>query len=152
MNIQLQEWFNENMPDKDLIYGEGMKNQVMWVRDCFAYMIYKSLSALYPTEKEWIPISTVEGTHRSKSVILPVYCFEYDDIKIKLRGNFHDWCVAYWGPDIIEFPAWMDVYEAQGFYEGMGENDANISFCVRDKEKMYSIVWWMLNNIKPEEL
>jgi len=147
MGVLLQDWFNENMPEEDLIYGKGMKGQVIWVRDSLAWMIYRSLAENHPEpEKGWRSIVSVSSTHRSKSVVLPVYRFCCADTVIKIRGNFHDWCVRYSGPKVAEFPTWMRVYESTGFYEGMEGDHSDIKFCVGSREEMYAVIWWMLNN------
>lgn len=142
--MQLQEWFNiqlEKEENKELIYNGGAKAQVMWVRDVLSYMIWNNIPAARDI-KDIQQTMTVDSTHTSKSCLLPVYQFRIDDVTINVRGNFHDWCVQYNKP--VHFPEWMKVHEMTGFYEGMSRGYPT-EFCVGSKEKMYSIIWWMLN-------
>ena len=148
--MKLQDWFNDNMPDEDLIYREGMIAQVIWVRDGLAYMVWRSLSEKYSDLADYEQRQNhlvVENTHRSKSVILPVYHFKIDDISIKIRCNFHDWCVRINGIDVkaSDIPTWMNVEESTGYFEGMERDEAKLSFCVQTREQVYAILWWILN-------
>ena len=143
--MKLQDWFNSNMPAENLVYAGAAKSQIMWVRDSLSYAIWNSLMAKNPEIKDWRATLTVDGTHRSKSVLLPVYRFDAGDITIKVRGNFHDWCVRYWGPEPKRFPSWMGAYDREGFYEGMAGEFSPVEFCIGEKEKLYAAIWWMLN-------
>jgi len=144
--MKLQEWFNSNKPDESLIYSRAAISQVLWVRDTLAWMVFKSLGPDHPEIKDFIDTLHVEGTHTSKSVELPVYKFIIGDTKIKVRGNFHDWCVHYWGPSTGEnLPEWMEIYVHTGFYEGMAGDRPQLKFCVSSKEYLFAVLWQLLN-------
>lgn len=150
--MQLQKWFNDNMPDDNLIYGNGMKDQVMWVRDHFAYMVWRSFRKEfdakgddYDVHEEKFKTLTVTSTHTSKSVLLPVYEFNMFGTVIKLRGNFHDWCIRCNKPLIKKLPTWLAEPCHDGFFEGMCDEESPIKLCVREREQAYALVWWMLN-------
>lgn len=151
--MELQEWFNENMPADELIYGKGMISQVIWMRDTFAYMIYNALADRYPkmiTYENRHNHVLVNNTHTSKSCTMPVYSYEFGDTKVHVRGNFHDWCVTMDGitiTDTDEIPEYMCGSIGKGYYEGMGdETSHDLHFCCHTREQMYAIVWWILAN------
>ncbi len=76
----LQEWFLIHcltVPDRKPFFWDARDEQVMFVRDVLANVLLGEV--------------TVIGTHRSKSVELPVYCIANRRMSVFLRGNFHDW-------------------------------------------------------------
>lgn len=78
--VDLQDWFSVSRPDDNLIYAKGFVRQVMFVRDSIA-------DGLFGTK------AVVISTHRSKSVLLPVYVIDRKDLglTIVLRDNFYNW-------------------------------------------------------------
>lgn len=133
-----------NMPDeKKLIYAEAAQQQIIWVRDCLAYKLWNLLLPLGVSMEEREKTLTVEGSHISKSVRLPVYRFDIGGHKIKLRGNFYDWCVRCWTPT-KPFPKWTGVHDASnGCFEGMSSDEAPTSFVVPRQEDVYVAIAWM---------
>lgn len=85
--VRLQAWFSANIPDEDLIYKNGLAEQVMFVRDTVSGLISRSYI-------EYKRLPKVISTHTSKSVKLPVYYFNSAYAKLVLRNNFHDWKVS----------------------------------------------------------
>ncbi len=143
--MQLQEWYNKNTPDSSYVYANAATNQFIWVRDCFAFMIFNHIKNENISYKTFNANIIVESTHTSKSIKLPVYTFNFNGIKIKIRGNFHDWCFRYWGPIKKDFPSWIKKNFSYGYFEGMDNEDSSISFCVNTKEELYAVTWWLLN-------
>lgn len=92
MPVNLTRWMEEYSPRKTLIFREAGGGQLRFVdetiRDLFR-------SGSKRDEKSFI---AAISTHRSKSVILPVYQIVFEKGKKKvefvLRGNFHDWNVS----------------------------------------------------------
>jgi len=81
----LQEWYNnQNVPD-DMIWKDAMKQQFMFVRD--------KLNGLVNARIQYEDITPVQviSTHRSKSIMLPVYHLQRDSLNIILRENFYNW-------------------------------------------------------------
>lgn len=144
---QLQDWFNNNQPPDDMCYKNAAIDQFIWVRDPFTYMVWNALLPKHLSYDDRCEMVTVDGTHTSKSIVLPVYRFDVGGVKMKIRGNFHDWCLRCWADMKTPFPEWMKVHEMHGYYEGMANEDSPITFCVGRREKLYAIVWWMLNEI-----
>lgn len=122
---------------------------MLWVGDSLAYMVWNSLLPLPADNAEVWSIDaraatlTVDGTHTSKSVLLPVYRFDVGGVVTKIRGNFHDWCVRCMTPMKRDFPEWMAVDVDGGFYEGMTDEKSPVAFCVRDRERLFAMLWWM---------
>ena len=142
----LRDWVQEHWPDpKEWRYAEAAQYQMSWVRDSLAYMAWNSL--LPPPPKDWSigereAMLTVDGTHTSKSVLLPVYRFDIGGVTTKIRGNFHDWCVRCWTPMQQKFPKWMNVDTAGGYYEGMEGEESPVAFCLPSQEQLYAVLWW----------
>ncbi len=94
--------------DTELIYANGAKRQIMFVRDTLAPMVWGDIKyddrATFPDpdepdkpEKYWDKVgATVVGEHTSKSVPLPVYDLSRPDLGLRfvLRDNFHDWNIS----------------------------------------------------------
>lgn len=87
--VDLTAWVRVNQPSDTLIYAEGFRPQVCFVRDTL-YSIFYS----YEEEKN-NPV-TVISTHTSKSVKLPVYriYLKEHNIEIILRYNFYNWIIS----------------------------------------------------------
>jgi len=86
----LLEWIRMT-PDIDntMIYKKAAEHQWLFVRDDLCRNLLK------------VPCFVV-GTHRSKSITLPVYRFELDNgIEITMRENFHGWVVSLKSPFVI---------------------------------------------------
>lgn len=127
-----------------MTYREDALHQIAWVRDRLAFAILNSLKPdiSYEEAKDKM---LVDGTHTSKSIELPVYHFELDGVVVKLRGNFHDWCVRCNKPMLKPFPEWMNVSLDDGCFEGMANEQSATKFCVGTQEKLYMSIMWLLN-------
>lgn len=134
MELQLlQDWFIarlENYENSNLIYRDAWKSQILWVRDVLSYVI-----GTQPTVSEY---------HTSKSVQLPVYTFVlHNGVTVKLRNNFHDWCVRVDREFDNSMPEYLSDVTGQGYYEGMDEFSWKTEFCTNSKEQVFAMVWWM---------
>ncbi len=98
---QLQEWANENKPADDLIYKNGYWDQIMFVRDVVTPLLL--WGGNYDEYKALEQNTRVISTHRSKSVILPVFLIEMPDgTRFTLRYNFYNWKVSVDSPKDVE--------------------------------------------------
>jgi hypothetical protein len=87
MKENLQTWFMANKPNADLLWKDGLTEQVIFVRDPLA-----GLFAAGREYKDWRENTAfVISTHRSKSVVLPVYLLKRPGLQLILRYNFHNW-------------------------------------------------------------
>jgi hypothetical protein len=90
--MDLQSWANENWFDNDglskYVYKEAATDQMQFVRDLLN-------RRLLQPDLHYDKVNNVEviSTHRSKSIILPVYELRRIDsnLRIILRNNFHNW-------------------------------------------------------------
>lgn len=87
----LHEWFDRQRaetPD-EMFYKSASGSQIMFARDDLHSLIAAGLTAL----QDRLNVATVISTHRSKSVVLPVYSFDRPDIGLRLiaRDNFYTW-------------------------------------------------------------
>lgn len=88
--VDVTAWTRVNSPDSNLIFGNGLGEQVCLIRDKICRLLWKSYN-------EWNDNPPmVISTHHSKSVKLPVYqiAFKKYNIEMVLRYNFYDWKVS----------------------------------------------------------
>ena len=87
MKTELHEWFLTHRPDEEYLASKAAESQILFVRDTLEQVV--SIGLKYENRCK----AYVIGTHRSKSVSLPVYEFHREDIglRLTLRNNFHDW-------------------------------------------------------------
>jgi len=138
--MQLQEWFMANMPE--MFYNEPATSQIMWVRDNLSYMIWNN-GLIQPFIGDVKDTLTVDGTHRSKSILLPVYRFDVEGTTFWIRGNFYDWCLHCNKPLAKPFPEYLKRVQQQGFYEGMPKRSP-LMLCVTSKEYLFATILWLL--------
>lgn len=95
--VSISKWMQNNQPDDGLIYKNGVAEQAMFGRDILAPMFigreyYESEDGKYIRDSEREePKALVVGTHRSKSVLLPVIGLNAFSGNLQLiwRNNFH---------------------------------------------------------------
>jgi hypothetical protein len=148
VKISLYQWLLTNMPDERYRYAGSAVRQINWVQGELAQMVWHSLlpsgkgELSYEQRRDTL---TVDGTHFSKSVLLPVYRFDVAGVTTKIRGNFHDWCVRCWTPLKKPFPEYMNLGFDRGYFEGMSHEESPVAFCANNKEQLYAALWWMYN-------
>ena len=88
--VDVTAWVRVNEPKSSLIYAKGLDEQVCFVRDKINVLLRSS----YIEWKNNKPL--VISTHRSKSVLLPVFQINLEKygIEIVLRYDFYDWKVS----------------------------------------------------------
>ena len=151
--LPIQQWMNANFPPETMNYEKAAVSQMCWGRDTLCFLIMKALTPegdRPPVAVGRDEVACVHGTHTSKSVKLPVYRYDYEGVTIKVRDNFHDVCVKIWGIDDLELPRFISREFLQGYYEGMedstdGEIPPAIKFCVGNRDKVYAVLFWLLN-------
>lgn len=90
--IPLNQWLEKNEPEEGLIWRGGPKEQAELI-------VEHILPLLFPMDTEEYRLShvSVVGSHRSKSVDLPVFAITVEfpvKVTFYFRGNFHDWAVS----------------------------------------------------------
>jgi hypothetical protein len=95
MPVDVTTWIRTHRPDENLIYKEGLGKQVCFIRDDITANLFYSIihGKEYDHDKYESLCPLVIGTHRSKSVLLPVMQINLDKFGIKMivRNNFYDW-------------------------------------------------------------
>ena len=133
---KLQEFISQSLESLEdtLIYKKAGIAQMVWVRDTIGFLLGLHEGCY------------VHSTHTSKSVHLPVYTYTLADHKVDIRCNFYDWCAAIDKPFMDKLPGWMKASMGNGFYEGMDTTGCE-KFCVRSREEMFAILWYIEKEI-----
>lgn len=97
--VDVTAWVRVNKPNEDLIYANGLVEQVCFVRDTLCNL----LSSTYEEWRDNPPL--VISTHYSKSVELPVFQINLEKygIEIVLRYNFYDWKISFKSDNPLDF-------------------------------------------------
>ncbi|NFT08793.1 hypothetical protein FDF26_17425 [Clostridium botulinum] len=88
--VDLLTWMRVYEPKNEMCYKKGYWNQAVFVRDEINKMFYSKYE-----DYKANPVKVI-STHRSKSIILPVYYIflEEYNTKIIMRNNFYDWKIS----------------------------------------------------------
>lgn len=95
--VPLQDFISDNLIGQkdDLIFKTAGLDQACFVRDKIHWLFAQGPDgdARYQWKKRH-PVRVI-STHRSKSVVLPVYEIAVpDEVVVVMRGNFYDWKVS----------------------------------------------------------
>jgi len=88
MREPLQAWISAQLVPDEMLWKGSWGRQVQYVRDTLVSLV---AAGLYYEDRQ--DIAWVISTHRSKSIILPVYQLERPDLGLTLilRDNFYNW-------------------------------------------------------------
>lgn len=88
--VDLLTWMRVYEPKNEMGYKKGYWNQTVFIRDEINRMFYSKYE-----DYKANPVKVI-STHRSKSIILPVYYIflEGYNTKIIIRNNFYDWKIS----------------------------------------------------------
>lgn len=88
--VDLLTWSRVNVPSDDMLFKDHYWKQIMVVRDHIPYLLIDNY------EQFKVLTVNVIGTHKSKSILLPVYEINlpHVGIKIIMRNDFFDWKVS----------------------------------------------------------
>ena len=165
MKEKLTDWNKRNEPAENLIYRKGFYDQCNFVattlmRDMFIHDASNYNSDLdYDKRIEIIDnfVPFVIGTHRSKSVLLPVMEMDLSKIglKIILRCNFYDWCISVESEKDIDCDFMGLITDQKGYFEGFPKdriydkysetNKKNFSLCLSDNYDVYTFIFLLRN-------
>jgi hypothetical protein len=143
--MKLQDWANEHEPSETLVYKSGYWPMICFVRDVIAPLV----STSYEDCKGKVQVLS---THRSKSVLLPVFSFGIPEADFEMRYNFHDWNLSV--DSLIEvgdYARWFDDAHGYCFFQGMSKQfgryaqDARrFSICVTTNYELHAF-FFLLN-------
>lgn len=136
--------------DGKYIYGEAGLHQMLWVRDKAGLLL-----RIDNDDMDYRDLWKVCSFHTSKSVQLPVYYYENEQLTLVMRNNFHDWNVSVKANKSILIPSYMDVREA-GCCEGMENykfssyegSKYKFSFYSPFNEHLWAILWCITTQTK----
>lgn len=165
----IKEWIKNNQPDEDLIYKDGLHSQVGFVFETIPSIFARSF-AEYKGIQDRIKVF---GTHHSKSVCLPVFYVQWQNLTFIMRNNFYDWKVSirttHHIPEINKID-WRDlVYDGvtkqihHVYCEGMKESNvyppiseygkddyaSKFTIAISDNYKLYAFLWILRNLVEP---
>jgi len=155
--IDLLTWCRVNEPNDDMIYKKGYWNQIVFIRDTIMNMVCKDY-------EEYVnnPVLVI-NTHKSESIVLPVYQINLFDSKIKivLRYNFYDWKISI-DSDIDINVDFMGLFKSdekinsvycEGFkkeqvYDSYSNNKKQFTFEISDIYELYTFMFLLKNYVK----
>ena len=152
--IDLLTWCRVNEPEDKMLWKEGYWEQIMFIRDT----IMDLLSDSYEEFKS-NPVLVI-STHRSKSIVLPVYQINYKGIKMIIRNNFYDWKVTVDSKVQLNFDM-MSLFNikkrinstlCEGFkynqvFDSYENNKNKFTFEIEDQYKLYTFMYLLKNYI-----
>ena len=168
-------WLDENK-NTDLMYVDRGQHgpyleQVHFIRDTIASLVFRgeelpTFEVELSSEKHPIQYRVsayVVGEHTSKSVRLPVFMFEREDLGVRfvIRYNFYDWNISI--ETLEDIPA--DILDGfnldttycffQGFpaeyrFKGYNENNSKFSMCVGNSYELYTLIWLIMRWVRKE--
>lgn len=168
MSEKLQNWWMNNIPDDNLIYKDGLKDQCLFARMIMGDLFLEAETNY--TSKSWDERSAIRekfeplviGTHRSKSVKLPVVEISLPKLglNIVMRCNFYDWCISIESQKDVDCNFMGLATDKKGYFEGFPEdriydkysenNKKSFSTVLRDEYEVYTFMFllrnWALNN------
>jgi hypothetical protein len=148
--VDVTAWVRVNKPNDNLIYKDGLAEQVCFVRDTLGGRL---LGNYFESERN--PIMVI-STHTSKSVLLPVYqiTLPKHGIEIILRYNFYDWKISIASEEPIEcdFMGLFDEKQripaiyCEGFpydkvYGSYAENHSKFTFEIGTNYDLYTLMF-----------
>jgi hypothetical protein len=141
----LQEWFNQNKPDDNLLWKDGLARQVIFVRDTLSFLLFSSYEEY--EQNRWQVVST----HTSKSVKLPVYHLRMPSgLCFTMRDNFYDWKVSVelptpleidpsllFDPDETISPVYFEGFPRNRIYGSYNDDPTRFSVEIRNDYEVY---------------
>lgn len=165
MRENIRDWLKNNKPADNLIYKDGLYDQCNFVENNLMQNLFLYVASDYDSDMEFDErckiiknfIPSVIGTHRSKSVLLPVMEMDLSKIglKVVLRYNFYDWCISVESQKDIECDFMGLITDEKGYFEGFPQdriyekysemNKKNFSLCIRDWYQVYTFMFLLRN-------
>jgi len=151
MYEKLQEWFNKNKPDENLIYKGGLWPQVKMFRDTIPSILARSQEEFRGIRDGVMVIST----HTSKSVTLPVFELTWNDFRFIARYNFYDWKLSVRAPVGVELSidflglfkdkkinsVYCEGFRDEWVYWSYEDNQRQFTIELYDNYQLYTFFW-----------
>lgn len=160
---------------KDWVAANFIEDKMFWKFDAesqfkFIYQLSDLVTRSFSYE-DYLKTSSpmVISSHRSKSIILPVYQIHHPEITFTLRNNFHDWklSVESKNPIVANFeglfytsppidPSYtgepLDPVYFEGFPEDLvfryySKNNTKFSASIADDYRLYTVIFLCLQSV-----
>lgn len=156
--VDVTAWYRVNHPDEKLIFKDGLSKQICFIRDDISCGLFYGLenadiNGEFDSKRYEALQPVVIGTHRSKSVLLPVMELTLKSVGIKMvfRNNFYDWCVSVESDYDINCDFKGLITDCEGFFEGFPpsrvyppyskKNKKRFSFCIGNNYDLYTLMF-----------
>ncbi len=157
--IPLYAWLRVNIPDSNLLYRDKFAAQTTFLEYHIMPLLFKK------TDDQLKNPILVISTHRSKSVLLPVYQIKTCFATFILRNNFYNWKVSVDSEVPLYFDT-MDLFDinedvpevyCEGFPNGLvftsfSKSNKKFTFEVRDDYELYTFFYLLRNYLKSLKL
>lgn len=157
MQSKLQTWISENVARDEMLWKGAFGDQMSFLRGQLCYAVAVGLKELEDVEK----IPDVIGTHRSKSIVLPVVEYSRPDLGLRLtvRGNFHDYKLSVVSEVPIEAdfrglfdidggdylsPAYFEGFPKDRIYGSYAKDHRKFSADIGDEYGLYTTVFLIM--------
>lgn len=154
MPVDVTAWFRVNKPSDTLIYANELAPQVIFVRDTLCSIFSDLLE-----EDEHNPTMVI-GSHKSKSVRLPVYriYLKKYNIEIILRCNFYNWIISInssrplkfdnlrlFNKDLRVGPQYCEGFPKDKIYGSYSDDQSKFTFELDSKYEVFTY-FYLLNH------
>lgn len=169
--IPINDWVRANNPNSDLIWKNGLGEQVTFVRDHLYYLLTRS------RDYEWHkdnPVNVI-STHTSKSVTLPVFEIITPEMvdgktwnahglaaRLILRGNFYNWIVTVESNTYIHdrfrdlfdrehrvLPCYAEGFHTDWVHGPFAEDRKNFTVNLGSKYEVWTFCWLLAHAQAP---
>lgn len=158
--VDVTAWVRVNEPNANLIYKDGLGEQVHFIRDIIGRLLFPS----YESWKANPPL--VIATHTSKSVKLPVYLIQSKKygVEMILRNNFYDWKVSIKSDSPLDFD-YMELFDpskevskycCEGFpvdkiYGAYSENNTKFTVEIYSNYELYTFIFLLIKHLQSKK-
>lgn len=162
---KIQHWAMTHQPDDDMMFKEGFWSNIVFLRDKIIPMWYYK-DTYKDTTMRWEDIIKEMGTnydiigsHRSKSIKLPVILMRYKGAEIVFRNNFYNYEITVLCDHEIELPTnlFSSNDKTNFYYEGFpkeyciftpySESKAKFSVTLGDDYTFYTFMFILKNEL-----
>lgn len=152
--VDLLSWCRVNEPSDEMIYKQGYWEQIIFIRDIINLIFYTEYE-----EYKNNPVMVI-NTHRTKSIIMPVYEINIKKygLKMILRDNLYDWKISVISEKEINIDfmklfneeeqinsVYCEGFKENQVFQSYKENKNNFTLEIGDKYNLYTFMY-ILNN------
>lgn len=120
---ELVTWVRQNPADEKCLWSRGWEEQLLFLTDDFPSLFFRGLLSRPSEAHEGCSIRVI-GTHRSKSLVLPVVSYERPGLQVVVRHNFYDWKATFVSTEEVTAkfgPLFTNSLMSPVYFEGFPE-------------------------------